>query len=221
MAGRLYGVETEVVIPFHGDCPHRLKALEFTRKRYPWPVTVAEGGEPWSKGAALRPAIEASSADIIVIADADCWTDGLPAALEAVEQGADFAIPHRKVYRLSEESTAHYMSTGEVRHPFDRRPYTGMAGGGFVVAPRETLLDCPPDPRFVGWGQEDESWALALTCLHGMPWRGDADLIHLWHPPAPRMSRRKGSPESWALYRRYRDAARDPLAMRKLIEEAT
>lgn len=210
----------EVIVPFAGDCPHRKKALEFTRKRYPWPVTIAEGGEPWSKGAALRPAIEASTADILVVSDADCWTDGLPAAIEAVEHGAAFAIPHRRVLRLSEESTAHYMTTGEVRHPFDRRPYTGMAGGGFVVAPRETLLDCPPDPRFKFWGQEDESWALALACLHGMPWRGDADLIHCYHPPAPRMSRRKGSPESWALYRRYRDAARDPLAMRKLIEEA-
>ena len=213
-------MDIEVVVPFSGQCPYRLKALEFTRQRHPWPVTVAEGSEPWSKGVALRPAIEASTADILIVADADCWTDGLPAAIQAVKDGAPWAIPHRKVYRLSEESTGHYMTTGEVRHPFDRRPYTGMAGGGFVVAPRETLLDCPPDPRFKFWGQEDESWALALTCLHGMPWRGDADLIHCYHPPAPRMSRRKGSPESWALYRRYRDAARDPLAMRKLIEEA-
>lgn len=69
-------------------------------------------------------------------------------------------------------------------------------------------------------GQEDESWALALTCLHGQPWRGDADLIHLYHPPAPRVSRRKGSPESWALYRRYRDAARDRAAMSRLVKEA-
>lgn len=211
----------EVLIPFHGDCPYRLKALEFTRRQYPWPVVVCSVDGPWSKGAALRPALEASSAEIVVVADADCLTSGLPSAIEAVEAGAPWAIPHRKVYRLSEESTGHYMTTGELRHPFDRRPYTGMAGGGFVVAPRETLLDCQPDPRFLNWGQEDESWALALTCLHGPPWRGDADLIHLYHPPAPRMSRRKGSPESWALYRRYRDAARDPLAMRKLIEEAT
>ena len=142
----------EVIVPFAGDCPHRKKALEFTRKRYPWPVTIAEGGEPWSKGAALRPALEASTADILVVADADCWTDGLPAAIKAVEQGAAFAIPHRRVLRLSEESTAHYMATGEVRHPFDRRPYTGMAGGGFVVARREVIASIPPDPRFTGWG---------------------------------------------------------------------
>ena len=142
----------EVIVPFAGGCPYRKKALEFTRQRYPWPVTIAEGGEPWSKGAALRPAIEASTADILVVSDADCWTDGLPAAIEAVEQGAAFAIPHRRVIRLSEESTGHYMTTGEVRHPFDRRPYTGMAGGGFVVARREVIASIPPDPRFTGWG---------------------------------------------------------------------
>ena len=95
----------EVIVPFAGDCPHRKKALEFTRKRYPWPVTIAEGGEPWSKGAALRPAIEASTADILVVSDADCWTDGLPAAIEAVEQGAAFAIPLAGLIDIAEEKS--------------------------------------------------------------------------------------------------------------------
>ena len=142
----------EVLIPWAGSCPYRLKALEFTRKRYSWRVTVAEGGEPWSKGAALRPAIEASTADSVVVADGDCLTSGLPSAIEAVEAGAAWSIPHRRVLRLSEESTAHYMATGEVRHPLDRRAYTGMAGGGFVVARREVIASIPPDPRFTGWG---------------------------------------------------------------------
>ena len=142
----------EVLIPWAGSCPYRLKALEFTRRQDPWPVVVCSVDGPWSKGAALRPAIEASSADILVVADADCLTSGLPSAIEAVEAGAAWSIPHRRVLRLSEESTAHYMATGEVRHPLDRRAYTGMAGGGFVVARREVIASIPPDPRFTGWG---------------------------------------------------------------------
>lgn len=213
-------VRTEVIVPFAGQCPHRLKALEFTTARYPWPVTVARGGEPWSKGQAVNPAVRASSADIIVLADADCATDGLPAAVEAVADGAPWAIPHGMVFRLTEKGTDRYMETGEFGHPFDRRPYRGMAGGGFVVAPRETLLEVPLDARFAGWGQEDESWALALTTVAGAAWRGDADLVHLFHPPASRLSRRKGSVESWALYQRYRAAAGDYRAMKSLIEEA-
>ena len=145
-------VEEEVVIPWRGGCRYRERALEFTRKLYPR-VTIAECPlGPWSKGLALNAALRSSTADVIVVADADCVTDGLPAAVEAVRQGAAFAIPHRRVIRLSEESTGHYMTTGEVRHPFDRRPYTGMAGGGFVVARREVIASIPPDPRFTGWG---------------------------------------------------------------------
>lgn len=32
------------------------------------------------------------------------------------------------------------------------RPYPGIIGGGFVIAPREVIATIPPDPRFVGWG---------------------------------------------------------------------
>lgn len=96
-----------------------------------------------------------------------------------------------------------------------------MPGGGMIVARRETLLEVPLDSRYVGWGQEDESHALALNCLAGMPWRGDAHLIHLWHPPAKRQTRRKGSRRSWELFKRYRAAASDPVAMRALLKEAT
>lgn len=213
-------VRTEVIVPFAGQCRHRARALEFTRRRYPWPVRVCFTGLPFSKGEAVNPAVHRSDADIIVLADADCATDGLPAAVKAVMDGAPWAIPHRQVLRLTEASTKRYVTSGEVAHPFDRRPYRGMAGGGFVVAPRETLLDVPLDSRYVAWGQEDESHALALRTLVGEPWRGDSDLIHLWHPPEPRLSRRKGSRESWRLYIRYRNAAGNPVAMRQLIEEA-
>lgn len=209
----------QVVIPFAGTCRYRARALEFTRRRYPWPVRVCFTGLPFSKAEAINPAVHRSNADIIVLADADCETDGLAAAVEAVKQGAPWAIPHRTVLRLTEVSTDRYMRSGEVAHPFDRRPYRGMAGGGFVVAPRKTLCEIPLDSRYIGWGQEDESQALALRTLAGDPWRGDADLIHLWHPPEPRMSRRKGSRESWQLFIRYRNAAGDPGAMRQLIEE--
>ena len=76
------------------------------------------------------------------------------------------------------------------------------------------------DKRFIGWGQEDVAFALALHTLAGPAWLGDSDLIHLWHPPQARLTRRKGSVESWALFRRYQSAKRDPLKMRELLKEA-
>lgn len=174
----------------------------------------------WSKGAAVNPVVERSGADIIVVADADCVCEGLPQAVGAVERGAGWGIPHRTVFRLTDEGSVGFMATGEFGHPFDRRPYKGMAGGGFVVARREVLLSVPFDARFLNWGQEDESLALALTTMVGPPWRGDADLVHLWHPPARKLSRRKGSPESWELYQEYRRAFGDRDRMAGLLKEA-
>lgn len=208
----------EVIVPFAGDCPHRQKALEWVTANHVWPVTVAYGGVPWVKAEAIRPAIEASSADIIVLADADCWTDGLDEAVRAVELGAPWAKPHKLVHRLSEASTRAFMA-GESWTELDQQPYHGVAGGGFVVARRETLLDIPMDPRFVGWGQEDIAFALALHTLAGDAWLGDADLIHLWHPPQPRMTRMWGSPESKRLLKRYLAAKAKPDLMRSIVEE--
>lgn len=184
-------------------------------------MTIAPGSEPWCKASAVTPAIEASSADVVIVADADVWTEGLPQAVQAVAGGAPWAIPHTPVYRLTEAATRHYMAGEDFRKlPTTQRPYCGMAGGGYIIAPRETFLSVPMDPRFVGWGQEDESHAHALQTLAGRPWRGRSPLVHLYHPPQERMSRRWGSLESRALATRYRKARNYPDQMRKLIQEA-
>ena len=212
-----------VIVPWHGDCPHRLKALEYVKGRFAdmgWPVTVAPGSAPWVKAEAVMPAVRASTADVLVIVDADVWTDGLPEAVRAVELGAPWAKPHKLVYRLTEESTDRFIA-GEPWEglDLDREPYVGIAGGGCVIAKRETLLAAPLDPRFVGWGQEDECWATALHVLAGEAYLGRADMIHLWHPPQQRLTVRKGSEAGWELMRRYIAARRHPDLMRDLVKE--
>lgn len=189
-------------------------------------MTVAEAPAdgPWIKAAAVTPAVEASSADLVVMADADCWSPGLPAAIEAVADGAPWAIPHQLVHRLTSAATgAVYdgtvaLDTIEPSH-CEQDPYRGFAGGGIVALPRGTYLDVPLDPRFGGWGGEDESWARALSTLVGDPWRGSGPLFHLWHPPQLRMNRRHGSRESEALTFAYRQAKGRPNRMRALVEE--
>lgn len=167
------------------------------------------------------PAVERCSADIVVLADADCFTDGLEDAIAAVAGGAGWGIPHRTVHRLHEKGTAAVLAGKPWnRQPLAQKAYRGIEGGGYVVAKRDTLLEIPLDPRFVGWGQEDEAHAIALRCLRGPPWRGDAPLVHLWHPPQQRLSRTRGSREGWNLRRRYLRARQSPDQMRFLLEEA-
>lgn len=167
--------------------------------------------------------IEASEAEVVVVADADVWCDGLERAVYAVASGvAVWSMPHLKVNRLSEEATAAVLAgePWQEQKSFAQRPYEGVWGGGIVVAAREVFLETPLDPRFEKWGQEDTSWAMALACMHGPGWRGDADLWHLWHPPQERLNRMKGSSEGWDLYLRYRKARHNAEAMRELLEEA-
>jgi hypothetical protein len=207
-----------VIVPWRGGCQYRERAWEHLKGHYEWPVIEALGSEPWCKAAAVMPAIEATRAQIVVVVDADVWCDGLHAAIVAVQDGAAWAHPHEFLHRLTHAATRNVLS-GRPDDATEEPPYRGKIGGGIVVARRETLLEVPLDSRFVGWGQEDESWGWALTTLVGEPWCGTADLIHFWHPPQQRLDRKLGSMDGWRLKRRYAKARRDPVVKRRLIEE--
>ncbi len=221
-------MDVDVIVPWRGGCADRALAWAAVQNFYAaehpdWRVVEAPPAEgKWVKASAVRPAVEASEADVIVVADADVWCVGLSAAAMAIVCGlADWAVPHRTVYRLNAEATVRYIATGAYdQSALARKTYVGRLGGGLVVASREALCSVPMDRRFMGWGQEDEAWGSALATILGPPWRGSADLIHLWHPPAERLSTRRGSIENWNLYRDYIEARGNPDRMRELVSEA-
>lgn len=214
---------TAVLIPWAGVCPHRTAALEYVRAWYAehfpdWQICIghAEAGPQWCKAQAVADAARQTSADVLVVADADCFAPRVGDAVKAVRDSRAWAMPHYVVHRLSPSATKDVIENGtnpatfprSLRH-YAQMPYTGYAGGGITVLKRSVYMDCPLDPRFVGWGQEDESWAIALKALHGAPWRPQpGPLWHLWHPPQRRSSRAVGSPLSQNLRTAYRDAAR-------------
>jgi hypothetical protein len=219
----------DVVIPWAGKCPHRVAALTWVRDRYyqlGWTVSVAHyTGCPWVKAAAVNPMVAAASAPVVVVADADCWSVDVPAAVEAVAAGeAEWAVPMHRIRRFNREFTVRVLGGADPdRHTstsLEERVYHARDGGGIVVARRDVLVDVPLDPRFEGWGGEDVSWGTALRCLHGRPWRGTADLWHLWHPPQPRSDRVVLTQANDALARRYDHARNNPDVMRALVDEA-
>lgn len=213
-------------MPWRGGCSYRERAWRWVRARYEaqgWQVVEAPAPEevPWSKGAAVGRAVEASTAEIVAIADADVWTTGFERAVYAVVCGlSGWSVPHGDVYRLTEAGTDALLVGDDWEPlPLERR-YEGIWGGGLVVLRRDIYLNAPIDPRFLEWGNEDMAWGRTLHCLAGDGWRGKAPLLHLWHPPAPRIARDRGSKESWNLFLRYHKAKSDPAAMRSLLEEA-
>lgn len=222
-----------VVIPYRPGCPWRERAFDWTQQRWAdWAdveVVWAPGPDgEFSRTGAIRDAVAACTGDVLIVADADVWVDG--DAVDDAIGGAlasGWAVPHRLIHRLSPESTEQVLAGANWRdlplstdNPQDSKPYVGHEAGTFLVITRAAFEAAPPDPRFVGWGQEDDAWASALRTIVGRPWRGEADLVHLWHPAEPRQSRRVGNDDNVALWRRYRAARGNRAAMATLIEEA-
>lgn len=218
-----------VVVPWRGGCEHREASWRWLQGYYAdvhptWQIVQGDPPDgPWCKPAAILDGASRADGQVIVVVDADVWCDNIADAVTAVD-GHGWAVPHLHVTRLDAESSRrfrdgqrHDLSTVKGNEGPGR--YRGYLGGGIVALRRDVLSDVPPDVRFLGWGQEDEAWALALGVVVGQPWRGTADLFHLWHPPQQRHSRVIGSAESKALLRRYRRASVDVDAMRALIAE--
>jgi len=206
-----------VLIPYGNETPWRKMALDHVKKWYTEElesprIEVGFHADPWCKAKAVANALANTTEPIVVIADADSVTSGLKGAVRAVQQGAPWAMPHLKVYRMGQAASKKIfegVNPGSLtiqNRWLDQNPYKGYEGGGITVLRRDVYLDCPLDPGFVGWGQEDESWALALNGLYGAPWRGVAPLYHLWHEKPPRISRYAGSAESLARLQLYKEA---------------
>lgn len=218
--------DVAIIVPWAGGCEYRETAWRWVQAQYAdafpdWPVLVGRGkAEQWVKATAVAHALASCDAETVIVADADIWCEGLDEAVQAVRAGAEWAVPHMYVHRLDTGSTAALVDGAAGKRSLAQRPYRGVLGGGIVVLGSRAARDVPLDPRFQGWGQEDESWAMALRTMLGRPWRGDAELLHLYHPPQPRLTRRRGSVASWALYRRYREARLDTNAMTTLLQEA-
>ncbi len=180
--------------------------------------------DEWCKAEAVANALATTDADVLVIHDADVWCNETPEAIAAVEAGAAWAVPHIGVSRLTETATAAVLAG---MHP-ERLPpealeepsYRAHIGGGIVVIRRDVYERVPLDPRFTGWGREDDSWGLALKTILGRPAHFRGRLWHLWHPPQSRPARTHGSEANEALCQRYRAANHNPARMAALIEEA-
>jgi hypothetical protein len=215
-----------VVIPFAGDDPHRVRALHWIRDRYQscgLAVHIGKGNpDAWSKADAVADALDDVDADLLIIADADVWAPDLGKAVGAVQDGrTEWAIPHRRVHRLTPVATRHVID-GDLTlsdcRAWDERPYVGIIGGGVVVVTVELYGRVPLDRRFIGWGGEDNAWGYALQTIAGSPVRYAGPLWHLWHPPQPRPRRARGSAANEQLRTDYRSAQVDVDRMRELVE---
>lgn len=221
-----------VILPYGGDCPHRARALSWVWEHLPEllpfaSIHVGECRGPWSKARAVAAAIDPDwpDDDILVIHDADVWAPKLPATIDIIHSKMRrWATPHTMVHRLGEELTGRVMA-GEIpfgglgRSGLDQPPYRGVVGGGCVVLSRAAYRQVPLDPRFLGWGQEDEAWGFAMARVLGQPYQANDRLYHFWHPHPERINRAVGSRDGEKLRNRYRAARLAKDQMEALLDE--
>jgi hypothetical protein len=184
--------------------------------------------EHWCKAEAVGSTLARCDGDVVIVADADVWCPGIHRAVQRVAEGrVSWAIPHRLVHRLDRASTYRLIHSTLLRftlepEPYGGQPYEGIRGGGIVVLDRRLALDVPMDSRIVGWGGEDHAWGYALTTIGGEPWRGSADLWHLWHEMAVRdrlgSAKHIGSMANEYVRRDYFAAQNDQAATRRLLD---
>lgn len=225
----------DVVVPWSGGCPHREAAWRWVRSKWEDAghnvIEATWTGPRWCKARAVASGVDRGTNELVVVADADVWTDGIGDAIDGLRTHR-WAVPHLVVHRLSQPATGRLVAGGPADlDDLDNPKYFGIQGGGVVAIHRSTYLDVPLDPRFEGWGGEDHAWGIALHHLAGSPWTGRADLIHLWHPPqdeapdirGPSLARHRPKipdPANNRLNHRYRDAKVSRTRMRALVDEA-
>lgn len=232
--------ETAIIIPWQYSDPARVPSKHWVIEQYEsrgFKVFVGElpVGAPWIKAAAVDLAVRSAVASgqklrALAIADADVWvtTWQFDSAVKAILSGeASWAIPFSMIVRFTADASARVLSGAEsaeqlawVPGALAEREYSHVAAGGLVVIDRVIWDLVPMDPRFVGFGGEDFSWADALSTLAGLPKRYPGRLYHFWHPPQQRISRQVGSHANLALRRRYQGAKGRASQTLRLIEEA-
>jgi hypothetical protein len=216
-------MSADVIIPWSGNCVYRASARSHISSRWSslgFNVIVGEIDGPWCKARAVAEALKVSTADTLVVTDADVWSDVAPLSASIVDDGeARWAVPFSEVRRLSAEASQSVIDGAPFGGRLAKTPFKAVPGGGLVVVGRELYDQAPLDSRFIGWSFEDIAWGQALTSVAGRPRMWNAPLWHLWHPPQD-----KGpSPErtaATALRARYAKARTNRNLMDELRSEA-
>jgi len=227
-----------VLIPFAGDGQaERMSSLDWCRNRWTslgLATHVAPGALPWSKGLAIQEALHyiPPRHRTLIIADADVWIRRFDLTrLDHCERFAyehgSWAVPAARVIRLTParsswlkcRTDAEVDGWEHVPDDFAEPVHRQHPGGGLTVVHRDAYAYAPMDPRFIGWGHEDDAWSYALHTLIGEPLHAAGTLYHLWHQPQERQTRIHGSEANRALYSRYADARGDRHATRAIIDE--
>ena len=178
--------QISVIVPRTKGIPDRDAIWEYIKPRFDG-YHIIEVDDPtskltaYNKAAAITSAISKIRGNIVIMSDADVWCDKLQLAINAVLNGAPFAIPHKHIHRLSKTTTEKLLANEPVQELEYVRKQRVVKGGGLIVLHRDVIKAHLPDTRFVGWGHEDRAWYCELHTFYPNYWQGSATLYHMYH----------------------------------------
>lgn len=216
-----------VVVPWRPQ-PSRIPSLDAVREWYhrEFPdaaLVLVDSPDPVFNLAQCRNIGVASVTDpdeVVVINDADTIPEreSLLSALVDAGSSGRVHLPYTEYRWLGAAGTAEYRA-GAALLDCEFELVVGACSGVYVTTPRTWSAHGGQDERFRGWGYEDAAWYLAhVTLLGESPRRHPGRVFALHHQAEERAGAQYDA--NGALMQRYREAAGDPSAMRRLVEES-
>lgn len=220
-------------VPFRPDNDYREKAFEFLARKLSddWAgpgVQLIMGdsrAEQFNRSASRNAAAKQATGDVLIFVDADSVVPKaqIEWALAALEH-THWAFPYNQYFALTEVGSQAFMDGNmqpEYKYLFPSTETPEPSVGGCVVVRRSAFdLVHGYDERFIGWGEEDRAFALALGTLCGPPAYSNGPLYHLWHPdPDSEHFDQPHFMDNRLLCNRYRSASGNPALMHQLVME--
>jgi len=164
---------------------------------------------PFSKSAAVNDAASRANGDIFAVLDADIFLakESMLHAAEEIRlarshQAKLWFVPYRQLYRLTEAASNSVTASDPANPrlpscppPLEDFSNTGLSqglpasrvghwyGAMAQIFPREAYYTVGGwDPRFKGWGGEDQAAMLAMDTLYSPHKTLPSAVFHVWHP---------------------------------------
>jgi predicted glycosyltransferase involved in capsule biosynthesis len=192
------------IVPFASEEPHRVKHFHFVKtylESFPNSevvVTALSAHGEFSRSRSRNAGARMAHGNVLAFVDADSvvsheWTNMGVALIESGHTGV--YLPFDEYRNLDEKGTEDFYAGAtdpscEFILPSPANPVPAVSG--VVMVSAETFKQVWYDERFIGWGEEDRAFEIAISTVFEPTRRGLGTLWHLWHP-APE-SERFGNP---------------------------
>lgn len=223
-----------IVIPWRaGTNEWRLRSFDWIISRYRalYPgaeLILADGGGPeFNRSTFINYGVSQATRDVVLIADADTisYSEFVGRGLELLDAGAPWVIPYGDAdYYNSDQVSAErilasdpttFVTPDQITWEHKLKSWSGQ-----VMIRREDFESVGGfDPRFRGWGYEDNAFVAACDTLLGDHVRvPDGWTIHIWHPaPVETTWDQPHIDQNRALFAQYDVAHGNFEAMQRLV----